>query len=190
MKINLNNLNLKQTNKFRELFESNKILYIKLIDDLYENSDKSLLFKLSSITSRDLYLNDLLIKLTEISLIQYYINNYKVEEIVVYDKYYKKLINKIKKGNTIKIVIVSKNYNYLKLMKNICRNLCYVLISISLKSNKRRQKYFSTKNLLLMTIPVVPSMFNDGIFHDRFYTGIEKYIKKKILFITLYLFPV
>ena len=74
MIINLNKLNYKQTIKFRELFELNKNIYINLIDELYDKSDKSLAFILSSITSRDLYLNDLLIKFTELSLLQYYLD--------------------------------------------------------------------------------------------------------------------
>ena len=75
MNIDLHNLDHTQTIKFRELLESNKSLYINFVEDLYIKSDKSLNIKLSSITSRDLYLNDLLIRFTELSLIRYYLKN-------------------------------------------------------------------------------------------------------------------
>ena len=73
MTIDLNNLTKEQNILFDKIFNETKPEYIKLVDKIYSQSDKSIYFLLSSVTSRDLHLNGCLIKLTQLSLIKYYL---------------------------------------------------------------------------------------------------------------------
>ena len=85
MIVDINNLNVEQNLLFDRLFNECKYEYIRLIEDIYEQSDKSIYFLLSSVTSRDLYLNNTLIKLTQLSFIKHYLLNHHVNKIILYD---------------------------------------------------------------------------------------------------------
>ena len=188
MNIDLQNLDHRQTIKFRELLETNKFLYINFIEDLYIKSDKSLNLKLSSITSRDLYLNDLLIRFTELSLIRYYLKNHKVEKIVIFDSTYSDIINNFSSKNIYQLVIRNhNNYNkYLKLLKNILNNLYYIFLTILLKSKKRKKILLNTNNAALIFMPIISSMFKNKTFEDRYFPGINEHFKK----MTPFYFPI
>ena len=55
--IDLNKLTPDQNITFDRLFNECKLEYIDLIDKIYEQSDKSIYFLLSSVTSRDFHSN-------------------------------------------------------------------------------------------------------------------------------------
>ena len=94
MILDLSKLNNLQRLKYDEIFNKNKPFYLKFIENIYDKSDKNLIFKLSSITSRDLNSNNLLIKFTDISFIEYYLDNFEISEVRVYDKKYFKILKK------------------------------------------------------------------------------------------------
>ena len=71
MIVDLNNLTKEQNLLFDRSFNDSKSEYIGLIDNIYEQSDKSIYFLLSSVTSRDFNLNDTLIKLTQLCFGKY-----------------------------------------------------------------------------------------------------------------------
>ena len=85
MIIDLKKLTKDQNILFDKLFNDSKLEYINLIDKIFSKSDKSILFLLSSVTSRDIFLNDTLIKLTQLRFIKHYIINQKIKTIVLYD---------------------------------------------------------------------------------------------------------
>ena len=96
MILDLSKLDNIQKLKYDEIFNKNKQFYLKFIEDIYNKSDKSLIFILSSITSRDLNSNKLLIEFTDICFIEYYLDNFDVCEIHIYEK---KIFFDIKKFN-------------------------------------------------------------------------------------------
>ena len=95
MLIDLNNLTKEQNIIFDKIFNETKSKYINLIDELYLKSDKSIYFLFSSITSRDLYLNDTLIKIVQISFIRHCLQKKNVKKIVLYDKNQKEIVSKL-----------------------------------------------------------------------------------------------
>ena len=111
MIVDLNKLTSDQNILFDKLFNDSKLEYIGLIDNIYEQSDKSIHFLLSSVTSRDLYLNDTLIKLTQLCFVKYYLLNYSVNKIIVYDKNQNTIIKSfIQKRNIDAKVIFIRSY--------------------------------------------------------------------------------
>ena len=85
MIIDLKNLTKDQNILFDKLFNDSKLEYISLIDKIFAKSDKSILFLLSSVTSRDIFLNDTLIKLTQLRFTKHCIINQNIKTIVLYD---------------------------------------------------------------------------------------------------------
>ena len=67
MNIDLNNLTIEQNLLYDKIFNENKLKYINLIEELYEKSDKGVYFLLSSLTCRDLYVNNTLLKCSKIA---------------------------------------------------------------------------------------------------------------------------
>ena len=111
MIVDLNNLTKEQNLLFDRSFNDSKSEYIGLIDNIYEQSDKSIYFLLSSVTSRDFHLNDTLIKLTQLCFVKFYLLNYSVNKIIVYDKNQNTIIKAfIQKHNIDAKVIFIRSY--------------------------------------------------------------------------------
>ena len=111
MIVDLNKLTNDQNIIFDKLFNNSKLEYIGLIDNIYEQSDKSIYFLLSSVTCRDFHLNDTLIKLTQLCFVKFYLLNYSVNKIIVYDKNQNTIIKAfIQKHNIDAKVIFIRSY--------------------------------------------------------------------------------
>ena len=112
MILDLSNLDNIQSLKYNEIFNYNKLLYFEFLKELYEKSDKSLIFLLSTVTSRDLYSNTLLIEFTDLCFIEYYLDNFNVHQVRINEvKYYSIVENLIlNRKNCTKIVLEKKKY--------------------------------------------------------------------------------
>ena len=125
MTIDLNNLTKEQNILFDKIFNETKPEYIKLVDKIYSQSDKSIYFILSSVTSRDLYLNDSLIKLTQLRFIKHYLINHDAKTIIVYDQNQKRIIQSfISKHNLdARIYFVNSYKVHILILKSLPRFL-------------------------------------------------------------------
>mgnify|MGYP003994292869 CR=1 FL=1 len=139
MIIDLNRLTIDQNIIFDKLFNDSKLEYISLIDNIYEQSDKSIYFLLSSVTSRDLYLNGCIIKLTQLRLIKYYLLNNNAKKIIVYDQnQYKVICSLLRKNNTDAEMILISSYkehiiNAKRLISTFLINIKTVISFIKVK---------------------------------------------------------
>ena len=185
MIIDFNNLSKDQNIIFDKIFNEIKPEYIKLIDDLYSRSDKSIYFLLSSITSRDLYLNETLIKLTQLKFIKHCLLRGNVKKIIIYDHLLKKIVyNLIQSHNcdTKLLYVYGYTSNLIHLLKTVFRivkNIRTVLSFISAKDNKRLNVIRGMKSIVLINTYFIPSMFVNNEFQDRYYQKLFEFSKNK-----------
>ena len=119
MIIDLKKLTKDQNILFDKLFNDSKLEYINLIDKIYSQSDKSIYFLLSSVTSRDLYSNDSLIKLTQLRFIKHYLINHDAKTIIVYDHNQKRIIQSFMRKHNLdaRIYFVNSYKVHISLVK-------------------------------------------------------------------------
>jgi len=185
MIIDLNNFTKEQNILFDKIFNETKPEYIKLIDDIYSKSDKSIYFLLSSVTSRDLYLNDTLIKLTQLSFIKHCLSKQNVKKIILYDQHQKKIVSAlIQNFNCDTELFHAFDYkgsfiSILKVVFRIFKNIKTVISFIKAKSNKRLGAIRSTKDIVLINTSFIPSMFANNNYQDRYYPKLFELSKNR-----------
>ncbi len=185
MNVDLNNLTKKQNLIFDRIFNDSKSEYIGLIDKIYEQSDKSIYFLLSSVTSRDFHLNDILIKLTQICFVKFYLLNNSVNNIIVYDKNQNTIIKSfIQKHNIDAKVIFINSYkdqiiNILKFVYTLINNFITVIYFIREKSQFRLNKIKEIKEIIMINTYFIPSMFVGNEYKDRYYPNLFDLANKK-----------
>ncbi len=189
MTIDLNNLTKEQNILFDKIFNETKPEYIKLIDDIYSKSDKSIYFLLSSVTSRDLFLNSCLIKLTQLSFIKHYLINHNVKTIIVYDHNQKRIIQSFMRKHKLdaRIDFINLNkYRFIHILKFLPRflmNINTVIHYFRVKSKSRLNKIKGKKEIILINTYFIPSMFVGNEYQDRYYPKlIELANNKKDIF--------
>ena len=185
MIVDLNKLTNDQNILFDKIFNDSKAEYIRLIEDIYEKSDKSIYFLLSSVTSRDLYLNDSLIKLTQLSLIKHSLINNKVKTVIVYDRNQKRIIKSFMHKNKLDAKIYSvisyKDHvlNILRLVLICLKNINTVITFIRVKSQSRLNKIRQKKEIILVNTFFIPSMFVSNEYQDRYYPKLIEFANNK-----------
>jgi hypothetical protein len=192
MIVDINNLTVEQNLLFDSLFNESKYEYIRLIDDIYEQSDKSIYFLLSSVTSRDLHLNNTLIKLTQLSFITYYLLKHHVNKIILYDHNQSIIIKSFIRRHKLdaKIIYIhsykDQFFNILKFILLFLRNLSTVLRYIGAKSKSRLNNIKKNEIIMINTF-FIPSMFVGDEYKDRYYPHLFDLVKKKE---TIYFNPI
>jgi len=185
MILDLNKLTHDQNTLFDKIFNDSKSEYVALIEDIYEKSDKSIYFLLSSVTSRDIYLNDSLIKLTQLSLIKHFLVRDKVKTVIVYDnnqhKIIKSYIRKNKLDARLYLVFPYKDHvlNILKLPYICLKNISTIINFIRSKSQSRLSKIKELKGIVLVNTFFIPSMFVGNVYQDRYYPKLIDFANNK-----------
>ncbi len=185
MIIDLNNLTIEQNILFDRIFNSTKREYLKLIDDIYLKSDKSIYFILSSATSRDIYLNNTLIKLTQISFIKHCLQKNNLRKIIIYDKHIKKIVSSLIRVSEGDTKLLCK-YNYFDIFLDIIKGLISFLNNFKTiylfyksKSSKRLNSISNVKDIILINTMFIPSMFKNNNYNDRYYPKLFELAKNK-----------
>jgi hypothetical protein len=185
MIVDLNKLTKGQNILFDKLFNDSKLEYISLIDNIYEQSDKSIYFLLSSVTSRDFHLNVTLIKLTQLCLVKFCLLNYSVNKIIVYDKNQNTIIKSfIQKHNIDAKVIFISSYkdliiNILKFVYIFINNFITAIYFIREKSQSRLNIIKEKKEIIMINTYFIPSMFVGNEYKDRYYPNLFNFANKK-----------
>ena len=185
MIIDLNKLTKEQNIQFDKLFNNSKSEYIKLVNKIYSKSDKSIYFLLSSVTSRDLYLNDSLIKLTQLRFIKHYLLNHDAKTIIVYDHNQKKIIQSFMRKHNLdaRIYFVNSHkghiVNILKYLPRFLKNIKTSIHYISAKSISRLNKIKKKKEIILINTYFIPSMFVGNEYQDRYYPKLIELAENK-----------
>ena len=185
MNIDLKNLTKEQNILFDKFFNDSKLEYIKLIDTIYSQSDKSIYFLLSSVTSRDILLNDCLLKLTQLSFIKHYLIVHDVKTIIVYDHNQKIIIESFIRKHNLDARI-NYVYSYIDHIINISKfvliflkNVNTIIHFIRVKSKLRLKKIKERKEIILINTFFIPSMFVGNEYKDRYYPKLIEFAKNK-----------
>ena len=116
-----------------------------------------------------------MIKLTQLCFVKFYLLNYSVNKIIVYDKNQNTIIKSfIQKHNIDTKVIFISSYkdqiiNLLKFVYIFINNFITAIYFIREKSQSRLNKIKVKKEIILINTYFIPSMFAGNEYQDRYY---------------------
>lgn len=185
MVLDFNNLTIEEQNKFDEIFHKNFNDIEKLLYKIIRKKSKRK-FHFSNFTSRNPEENNLYYKLSILKLVEYYYKKKNLSKVILNDhlilNFLKKRFSKISFVSTNKKVKITSE-NILSFLKNI-----FFISKLFLLGNQNRMKNFlRKKNIILVDIFMIKSMFRNNEFKDRYYGNLfRKRTKQEIFFLPVF----
>lgn len=178
--LDLNSLSISHIKLLNEISEEIKKDFHLLLDKIYNDTNKTIDWKLNNIFSRNNYYSTTFINLCYLELVKKIISNEKIYSVKCINKSQESILNNYFERENRNIVIAN---NFYKSNKNSIKPF-FTNIKISIKqiiARKRSRKKLITKNkkIILIEMYFIESMFKNKTLKDRYYPGLLKFVNKK-----------
>lgn len=196
--LDISNLSLENIKILNSISNNIKKDFNALTEELLNSTDKSIHWLVNSTTSRNPYWSNIYLNICYLVLIKQLLKeNRPIEKVIVPNSELKKVLVDYLKRKKINIEVIS-NQSLKKNIKNKTRPLynfmgnIYRFILMWMSRDKRRKESIPTDHkITLIDIFFLSSMFKNGKYSDRYYTGLLEYLtddeKKRIYFVPLIL---
>ena len=179
--INLNSLSVNELKILNKINLSINKDFLKLIDQIYKDTDNSIDWLTNSVLSRDIHLSSIYIDLCYIELVKQIVKKNKIKKIIAQNYAQKEVLED--KFPNLEIVsqsiIFSKINNLSFFLKGLFKNIFYSFKLLLVKSEVRKSEVLRKKGISLLDIFFIPSMFKNNTYQERYYPGFLESIKNK-----------
>ena len=184
--LNQLNLNIDQLKRLNNINRKNKKKFVKLLEQVFKQTNCDYKWVLTPIFARDNYQSELLKDLNFLSLVDFYVKRKNCKKIVVDNDILKKIIKKKYKNIIILKVNIFRKllFNILNLFNSFLKITLYSVIMLLLKNNKRANQLRGKNVILIETFfskNLYKKKFNDR-YHKEIYSKFPKKIKEKCFF--------
>ena len=192
--IDLSNLSIENIKILNLISDDINNEFNSLTEEIFNQTNKSIDWLVSSTLSRNPYLSDIYINVCYLLLIKKLLReDVKIKNIIVPNNALKKVLNQYTKENNFKIKVICKKKNLKYLKSRIKPIYRFIQSSIKffhywlLKNKIRRNRIQPDQEITLIDTFFQPSMFKSGKFKDRYYNGLllnlSKQEREKIYFV-------
>ena len=191
--IDLNNLSRENTKLLNDIYDDLINDYHKSIDSIYNIvNKKSIYLYLCTTLSRNHNLSNLFINLCYLELVKILVNKDNIkfvkcrsfEQKIVIKQYFKNLNKSI--NVEYKEILKDKLKRYIAPILDFLRNIKISLRELFHRNKDRKLDYNKENEIIIIDTFLIKSMFKNGVYHDRYYSGllqnIDNNTKKKIYF--------
>ena len=179
--INLNSLSVNELKILNKINLSINKDFLRLIDQIYKDTDSSIDWLTNSVLSRDIHLSSIYIDLCYIELVKQIVKKNKIKKIIAQNYAQKKVLeDKFPNLEIVsKSIIFSKINNLSFFLKGLFKNIFYSFKLLLVKSEVRKSEVLRKKGISLLDIFFIPSMFKNNTYQERYYPGFLESIKNK-----------
>lgn len=174
------NLSIVQTKRLNEISYEIRSQYIDLIDDFYPLNLSNDNWIFTALASKDSFLTDIYFQICMTILIWEEINfGKKIQKIIVYNTGTYSVLNKLflKHDKNIQLVNASKSVNTnKKRIKTIIYMFLTTIVNYFFVRKMPQRKF---EQITLLDTFILENSFKDGIYNDRYYTKIFKYLNEE-----------
>lgn len=183
--LNFDKLPVKYVKLLNEITDEIKDDFHELVERIHNSTDGSIDWVVNSLLSRSNYLSTVFINLAYVELTKKVLKKESLSKIIVQNSAQKMVlksyVNQVKyeievyNSESIERRVKNKLFPY----KSFVQNIYESLLQIKLKDRKRKKSVVKINGLTLIDTFFIPSMFNNGKYTDRYYSGLIDYLTEE-----------
>ena len=186
MTVDLNNLSIEENKLFNDISIDLKADFHALLDRLYDDIDCNIDWLVNSLFSRCNHFSNIFIDLCYLEFLKRTLKIKKIKRVIVRNRAQKSVFSDYCKINELDIIVDCHESLWL-IAKNYLTPLHHTFLnfktSVSMIINKDRNRIirdYNTDEIIILDTFVIPSMISNGVYIDRYYGDLIKYLPSEI----------
>jgi len=191
--IDLNSLSIENVKLLNEINKELKDEYHELVEQIFAQTDQSIDWLVNSLLSRNNFLSSIFLDLCYIELVKRIEKKEKFEKVVVKSPAQKNVLQEYFRnvGSPINVFFsesfLQRLKRFLTPYYSFLQNIQTTVRLFTVGTTRRQNTIPKDKEITLIDIFFIPSMFEKGVYNNRYYPGLLYHLdekeRKKIFFV-------
>lgn len=184
--LDLTNLSISQSKLLNDISLDIVSDYHTLVEAIYRKSDTSIDWLVNSLLSRNNRLSHIFIDICYLELVKRIVAKEDIDKVICKTSDQKEILRRFFRVLSRKIEIISAEQKYhtlkrlTKPIRDFASNLVLSWRYIRKRSRERRNMIPKDKGIIIVDTFFIPSMFEKGLFDDRYYQGLVDQLPEDI----------